>query len=464
MGADPNRICGSILETIGGTPIVRISRRMAQGCAGEILAKLETFNPGGSVKDRIGIRMIEAAEKAGKLKPGGTIIEGTSGNTGMGLALAAAVKGYRAIFTIPDKMSQEKINLLKAFGAKVIVTPTAVPHDDPRSYHAVAKRLSQEIPNSLFPDQYSNSENPGAHYDTTGPEIWEQCERKLDYFVCGCGTGGTISGAGKFLKEKNPKIRIVGVDPVGSVYTDFFKTGKVVEGKPYKVEGIGQDDFPETMDFKVLDDIVQVTDKDSFLTARRLARSEGIFVGGSGGTAMWAALLVGRKMKAGERLVVLLPDTGERYLSKCYNDSWMQENQFLEAGSEDLTALDVLSRKTGGPGVILWTRPDAIMHDVIALMKENEVSQVPVLEGSKVLGMIREEQILELLIQHKDTKRLKVSEVMGEPLPIVELDSPTDEVSKLLRDGYPAVLVRMGKGEGEYGIITKFDLLQAVAR
>lgn len=459
----PKKIYDNILETIGHTPMIRISSRMVQACAGEVLAKVESFNPGGSVKDRIGLRMIEAAEKAGKIKPGGTIIEGTSGNTGMGLALSAAVKGYRAIFTIPDKMSQEKINLLKAFGARVIVTPTAVPHEDPRSYHAVAHRLAEEIPNSLFPNQYENMENPKAHYETTGPEIWDQCDGKLDYFVCGCGTGGTISGTAKFLKEKNPQLKVIGVDPIGSVYTEFFKTGKVVEGRPYKVEGIGQDDFPKTMDFSVLDDIIPASDKDSFLTARRLARVEGILTGGSGGSAMWAALQVAKKLKKGERLVVLIPDTGERYLSKCFNDAWMTENQFLEGGPE-LTALDVLSRKTGGPGVIFWLKPDMNLHEAITVMKKNEVSQVPVLEGSKVLGMIREEQILDLLIQHKDPKQMKVSQVMGDPIPIVEIDTPTDDISQLLRSGHPAVLVRMGKGEGEYGIITKFDLLQAVAR
>lgn len=457
------KIFDNILQTVGHTPLVRISQRFLQNCEGEVLAKLESFNPGGSVKDRIGLSMIEAAEKSGKLKPGGTIIEGTSGNTGMGLALVAAVKGYRAIFTIPDKMSQEKINTLKAFGAKVIVTPTAVAPDDPRSYHMVAKRLAEEIPNSIFPDQYSNPENPNAHYQTTGPELWDQCDGKLDYFVVGCGTGGTVTGTSKFLKEKNPKIKIVGVDVIGSVYTDFFKTGKVIEAHTYKVEGIGQDDFPKNMDFSVLDDILQANDRDSFLTARKLARSEGIFTGGSGGSAMWVAMQVAKKMKKGERLVVLLPDTGDRYLSKMYNDSWMQENQFLES-SQEFSAIDILSRKAGGPGVVLWTRPDTVMNDAIAMMKKHEISQLPVLEGSKVLGVIREEQILDLLMQHKDTTKLRVREVMGEPFPIAELDTPADEISKLLREGHPAVLVRMGKGEGEYGIITKFDLLQAVAR
>ncbi len=453
----------SILETIGNTPMVRISPRLTGSIQGEVLAKLEMFNPGSSVKDRIGTRMIEAAEKEGKLKPGGTIIEGTSGNTGVGLALAAKVKGYRVIFTIPDKMSQEKINLLKAFGAQVIVTPTAVAPDDPRSYHMVAHRLAEEIPNSLFPDQYSNPNNWQAHYHSTGPEIWEQCEGKIDTFVCGCGTGGTITGTGKFLKEKNPLVKIIGVDPAGSLYYQYFKSGKIGTPVPYKVEGIGQDDFPKNMDFSVLDDMIQVSDKDSFLTARKMTQTEGIFGGGSSGTAMWAALQVAKNIKKGERLVVLLPDTGERYLSKVYNDAWMQENQFLEARSE-ITALDVLSRKTGGPGQLFFVTPNRTLSDAVKMMKENEISYLPVLDGSKVLGVIREDQIVDLLIQGKNPVELKVSEVMADPLPLVELDTTSEEISRLLRQGRnPAVLVRMGKGEGQYGVITKFDLLQTLS-
>src|SRR5262245_24183625 len=318
----------NILEVIGNTPMVRLNR-VARGIRATMLAKLEFLNPGGSVKDRIGVAMLEAAEKAGKIKPGGTVIEGTSGNTGMGLALAAALKGYQCIFTMPDKMSQEKIDALRALGAEVIVTPTQVEHHDPRSYHSVALRLSREIPNSIFPNQYENPANALAHYQTTGPEIWEQTEGKVTHAVIGVGTGGTITGVARFLKEKNPAIRIIGADPAGSIFAEMFRTGKKPQPQPYKVEGIGQDGMPGNMDFSVIDEIHAVADKDAFLRTRWLARTEGIFAGGSAGAALHVALETADKLTDKDMIVVIIPDSGTRYLSKIYNDNWMKENQFL---------------------------------------------------------------------------------------------------------------------------------------
>src|SRR6266852_5238780 len=333
----------NILGTLGNTPLVRLNK-ITHGYKGYYFAKVETFNPGGSVKDRIGVEIIEEAEREGRLRPGGTIVEATSGNTGLGLAIAAAIKGYKCVFTMPDKMSIEKILLLRAFGAEVIVTPTAVPHDSPESYTEVAKRVVRETPNSILANQYFNPKNPESHYKTTGPEIWDQTGGQIDYFVCGVGTGGTITGAGKFLKEKNPNIKVVGIDPRGSILREYFYTNKYSPVlKTYKVEGIGQDWLPGTLNFEVIDDMVEANDKESFLMARRLTREEGIFVGGSAGTAMAGGLKFAERMKDNDVMVVLLPDTGERYLSKVYNDDWMRENGFLLP--EKLTVRFVLQGK-----------------------------------------------------------------------------------------------------------------------
>ncbi|MEK6810642.1 MAG: cysteine synthase, partial [Candidatus Thermoplasmatota archaeon] len=344
------RFYNSILETIGDTPLVRLPK-IAKDAKCLLLAKLEMFNPGGSVKDRIALTMIEDAERSGQLKPGGTIIEPTSGNTGMGLAMVAAIRGYRAIFTIPDKMSREKIDMLKAFGARVVVTPTAVSPDHPDSYYRVAERLHKETPNSILPNQYRNPKNPEAHYRTTGPEIWRDTDGTITHFVCGMGTGGTISGAGKFLKEKNPKIKVIGVDPLGSVLKDYFYSKQLVKSHTYKIEGIGEDFIPDTTWFEYIDDIIKVGDKEAFLIARRLAREEGILAGSSAGAALIAALKVAEDLEPEHVLVVLLPDTGARYLSKAHNEEWLREMGFLEEAVAPL--MQILRRKEQIlPGVV----------------------------------------------------------------------------------------------------------------
>jgi cystathionine beta-synthase len=453
--------CDNILEAIGRTPLVRL-HRMTKDLRAEVYVKADFLNPGGSVKDRIGISMIDEAERQGLLKPGGTIIEGTSGNTGLGLALVAAVRGYKMVFTITDKQSKEKVDLLKAFGAEVIVCPTAVDPDDPRSYYSVAKKLGKEIPNSFYPNQYENPMNPEAHYRTTGPEIWEDSEGKITHFVCGMGTGGTVSGVGRYLKEKNPKVQVIGVDPIGSLYYEFFKTGKVGKARTYVVEGIGEDIFPSTMNFKVLDDVLQVSDQECFACARQLVKNEAIFTGGSGGGCVAAALRVARELPQGSFVVAFLPDNGMRYLSKVYSDEWMRERGYADSDVK-LTAGEVVAakRRAGKSRELLLARPYQTVFHALRTMQEQDISQLPVFEETAVVGTIYEDQILNLALQGKDLRKLMIREVMTKPLPQVAHDAPVERVTHMLSHAGPAVFVVMG--EGKYEILTKYDLMGTIA-
>jgi len=453
--------CNNILEAIGHTPLVRLNR-ITKDLEPRIYVKAEFMNPGGSVKDRIGMTMINDAEKRGLLKPGGTIIEGTSGNTGMGLALVAAVRGYKCVFTTTDKQSKEKVDLLKALGAEVIVCPTAVEPEDPRSYYSVAKKLAREIPNSYYPNQYDNPMNPEAHYLTTGPEIWEDSEGKITHFVCGLGTGGTISGAGKYLKEKNPAVKIIGVDPYGSLYYDFVKTGTTIKAKTYVVEGIGEDFFPTTMNLKILDDIIQVNDEECFVVARRLAKLEGLFTGGSGGGCLSGALRLAKNLGPGDFLVALLPDTGMRYLSKAYNDEWMRERGYVDAAVQ-ITAAEVVKAKHAAGKVreLVIARPYQTVFHALKSMQDQDISQIPVFEENTPIGTIYEDQILNLALQGKDLRKLVVREVMSNPLPQVPKTAPVERVTHILSHENPAVFVDMGNSHFE--ILTKYDLMSTVA-
>ncbi|MEE9233993.1 MAG: pyridoxal-phosphate dependent enzyme [Candidatus Acidoferrales bacterium] len=452
----------NILEAVGGTPLVRLNR-LTEGMKAQVYVKADYLNPGGSVKDRIALTMIDDAERTGKLKPGGTIIEGTSGNTGMGLALVAAVRGYKVIFTITDKQSKEKIDLLKALGAEVIVCPTAVAPDDPRSYYSVARRLAEEIPNSVYPNQYENPMNPEAHYRATGPEIWEDSQGKISHLVIGLGTGGTVTGVARYLKEKNSKVSIVGVDPIGSLYYEYFKTGKVGKASTYVVEGIGEDIFPATMDFSVLDDIIQVTDRDCFLWTRRLARQEGIFAGGSGGGCVYAALQVARELDQDGFVVAFLPDTGTRYLSKVYNDEWMRDNRYLEA-EVSITAQDLVRAKSavGGPREIVSVQPYQTVYHALRTMQGKDISQLAVLENGAPVGALYEDDVLKLALQGRDLRKVLVREVMGGPFPIVARTAPVDQITRLITSGNPAVFVELDPGR--YTVVTKYDVVRAVAR
>jgi cystathionine beta-synthase len=447
----------SVLDTIGWTPLIRLSR-VTRGLKTPVLVKAEFFNPGGSIKDRIGLPIIERAERDGSLKAGGTIVEATSGNTGIGLAIAAALRGYRCIFTMPDKMSQEKVRLLRAFGAEVIITPTAVPPDHPENYLMVAKRIARDTPNAIFANQFYNDANPEAHYATTGPEIWEQTGGRITHFVYAAGTGGTITGVGRYLKEKNKSVKVVAGDPVGSILADMWRTeGKAkVEGVPYKVEGIGQDKVPGTLDMSVVDDFVTVTDKESFSMARRLTREEGLFVGGSSGLIVHVAIQLAKQLDDPKALIVApLPDTGERYLSKLYSDEWMRENQMLDA---DRTSLGhVLRSKPDHKGDIVSVTGGQTVRQAIRLMHLHDVSQLPVMDGANCVGSVSDWSLSTKSLE--DTKMLDVtvSQVMDAPFPTVDDQQTADSVAKLLSKSNPAVLVRTnGKVTG---IVTRSDLL-----
>jgi cystathionine beta-synthase len=446
-----------VLQTIGWTPLIRL-HRVTRGLRTPVYGKAEFFNPGGSVKDRIGLPIIEQAERAGKLKPGGTIVEGTSGNTGIGLAIAAALKGYRCIFTLPDKMSQEKVRLLKAFGAEVIITPTAVPPDHPDNYVMMAKRIAHETPNAVLANQFYNEANPQAHYDTTGPELWEQTEGKITHFVGAAGTGGTLSGVGRYLKEKNPTIKIIAGDPAGSILADLWHTkGKSHgEGAPYKVEGIGQDKLPGTLDLSVIDDYVTVSDKDAFTMARRLTREEALFVGGSAGLITHVAVELARRLDDPRACVVtFLCDTGERYLSKVYNDEWMRENQLLDA--DRATLAHVLGAKPATEQPIVNIAPGATVRQALRLMALHDVSQLPVMDGADCVGSVSDWLLSAKALENTKLLDTTVSDVMEAPFPVVDANQPADTVATLLSKANPAVLVRTH--DRLTGIVTRSDML-----
>ena len=458
MTAERNRRpFDNVLETIGWTPLIRLNA-VTRGIRTPVYAKAEYFNPGGSVKDRIAMPIIEKAEREGRLKPGGTIVEGTSGNTGTALAIAAALRGYKCVFTMPDKMSQEKVRLLKAFGAEVIITPTAVPPDHPDSYVMMAKRIAKETPNAILADQFYNDANPQAHYDLTGPELWEQTEGRITHFIAAAGTGGTITGVGRYLKEQNPKIRIIAGDPVGSILASYWRSdGKDVrEGVPYKVEGIGQDKIPGTLDMSVIDEFMTVSDKESFAMARRLTREEGLFVGGSSGLIAHVALKVARDVNDPEAFIVtVLCDTGERYLSKLYNDEWMRENQMLDSGR--VTLMHVLGRKESETPAVVSTSPGAPVRQALGLMTLHDVSQLPVMEGDNCVGSVSDWSLSQKSLEDPKLLDATVSEIMDSPFPMIAADQPIESVVKLLSKSNPAVLVRRN-GSIE-GIVTRSDML-----
>ena len=446
----------SVLQTIGWTPLIRLGR-IGAGVRTPIYGKAEYVNPGGSVKDRIGLAIIEDAERRGELKPGGTIVEGTSGNTGVGLAIAAALRGYRCVFTMPDKMSMEKVRLLKAYGAEVVVTPTAVPPDHPEPYVMTAKQIVRATPNAILANQFYNQVNPEAHYATTGPEIWRQTEGRITHFVAGAGTGGTVSGAGKYLKEQNPKIRVIAGDPVGSLYTQYHRTHAMGEGHPYKVEGIGGDKIPTTVWFDWIDEFRQVPDKTSFLTARRLAREEGILLGGSSGLNVAIALDLARELADPHALIVtILCDTGERYLSKQFNDAWMQENQMLDTPRS--TVQELLARRPQDAPPVVSVAPAAAVRQALNLMATWSVSQIPVLDNGQSVGGLIEGTLMARALAQPALLERPVSEIMEPPFPEVDAGTAVDRVGAMLTRESPAALVRR---DGKLvGIVSRYDVLQ----
>ncbi|HLS96220.1 MAG TPA: pyridoxal-phosphate dependent enzyme [Sphingobacterium sp.] len=448
----------NILETIGNTPLVKLNR-VTQHLQATVLAKIETTNPGNSIKDRMAIKMIEDAEKAGVLRPGGTIIEGTSGNTGMGLAIAAAIKGYRCIFTTTDKQSKEKIDALRAFGAEVIVCPTNVAPEDPRSYYSVSSRLEKEVPNAWKANQYDNPSNAKAHYEQTGPEIWEQTEGKITHLVVGVGTGGTISGAGRYLKEQNPDIQVWGIDTYGSVFKKYKETGIFDKDEiyPYITEGIGEDFLPANVDFDVIDLFEKVTDKDAALMTRELARKEGIFAGNSAGAAIAGLLQLGHSLTEEDVVVVIFHDHGSRYMGKMYNDDWLRERGFLE--DKKLTAKSILEKR-GGQRVVTADVEQSVA-EIFNLMKTLNISQIPVTQQGMVIGKVTESDILNALLESPALKSARVGTITSKPFPFVDLNSSIDKLSTLINKDTQAVLVE--DEQGEINIITQYDIISAIS-
>lgn len=451
----------SIIETIGDTPLIKLNK-VTEGIEGTILVKVEYFNPGNSVKDRIAIKMVEDAEKAGIIKPGGTIIEGTSGNTGMGLALAAIAKGYKCIFTLADKQSQEKIDILRAVGAEVVVCPTNVSPDDPRSYYSVAKKLNETISNSFYPNQYDNLSNWKAHYETTGPEIWEQTEGKITHFAAGVGTGGTVSGVSKYLKEQSDKVFTLGIDTYGSVFKKYKETGEFDDNEvfPYLTEGIGEDIIPKNVNFDLIDEFVKVTDKDAAIMARRLSREEGLFVGWSCGSAVFGALKYARKhLKKDDLMVIILPDHGTRYLGKIYNDSWMKDHGYLEK-REFATAQDILKSRNGQSDLVTVTA-DTTVGEAIGILNSKGISQIPVTDGESYVGSLTDSKLLHQLIDNPAIKTQPVSKVMDKPFQFISIHDTLDVLSSLIDKNNKALLVR--DRLNQVHIITRADLLMAMS-
>ncbi|HEY8731016.1 MAG TPA: cystathionine beta-synthase [Candidatus Limnocylindria bacterium] len=451
-------IASDVLGLVGNTPLVQLSR-IGKGLRPRLVAKLEMLNPGGSVKDRIGLAMIEDAERRGLLKPGGTIVEPTSGNTGVGLAIAAALKGYRLVCTMPDKQSQEKRDILRAYGAEVVICPTAVAPEDPQSYYKVAERLAKELPGGYMPGQYWNQQNVQAHYRTTGPELWAQTEGKITHFVLGIGTGGTVTGAGRYLKEQNPKIQIVGADPEGSIYTGDIH--------PYKTEGIGEDFWPGTFDRTLVDRWVRVSDQDTFLTARRITREEGILAGVSSGTAMFAALTIAKDLDDQSLVVVLLPDSGKSYLSKLYNDEWMRQNGFLQRFAHLMRVGDVIRDREGGtPQIVVVSRSDTV-RSAIDTMQRYGISQIPVVANgtagsvSDIVGSVQERTMLDRVFREPALVDATVERVMEAPFPVVQANEDVERLYAELAGGVPALLA-VDDGR-PVSVITKADLLEFVA-
>ncbi|MCE9538777.1 MAG: pyridoxal-phosphate dependent enzyme [Bacteroidetes bacterium] len=450
----------NILETIGNTPLVRINN-ITKNVKATVYAKVETFNPGNSIKDRMALKMIEIAEKDGRLKPGGTIIEGTSGNTGMGLAIASIIKGYKCIFTTTDKQSKEKVDALRAFGADVIVCPTNVEPEDPRSYYSVSSRLEKEIPNSWKPNQYDNLSNSLAHYEQTGPEIWEQTEGKITHLVVGVGTGGTISGTGRYLKEKNPNVKIWGIDTYGSVFKKYKETGIFDKNEiyPYITEGIGEDFLPANVDFNVIDRFEKVTDKDAAIMTREITKREGIFAGNSAGSAMAGLMQLKNELKEGDVVVVIFHDHGTRYLGKMFNDEWMLEKGFFD--KKGLVAKDFVNTNTNGQ-LITIEMSDTI-GNAVKLMSKMDISQIPVTHDKRVVGSLNESLLYAKIISNPEIKNQKIESIMQPAFPFVDISAPIDSLSAMITDKNPAVLVKDFKLDKTY-IITRYDIINALTK
>jgi cystathionine beta-synthase len=446
----------NILETIGNTPMVKMNKTV-EGIPGTILAKVETFNPGNSIKDRMAVQMVEDAEKEGLLKPGGTIIEATSGNTGMGLALAAIVKGYRLICTMPDKQSKEKIDILRAVGSEVIVTPTNVEADDPRSYYSVARKLNEDIPNSFYPNQYDNPSNPKAHYATTGPEIWEQTDGKITHLVVGVGTGGTVSGTAKFLKEKNPNIKVWGVDTYGSIFKKFHETGEFDKDEIYSylTEGIGEDILPKNVDFSLIDHFEKVTDKDGMLMTRRLAREEGLFLGNSAGSAISAIHQLKQKLTKDDIVVVIMHDSGSRYVGKIFNDDWMRQRGFLDREK----AIEILN---GKDTKFISINKNATIGEAAEKMTHNNVSQLPVMHKGRMIGSISDKDLFNSILHQPDCKGHSINGIMRAPFPEVDANTSTEELAQIIGNESSAVVV--AQKNGSLGIITRHDIISALSK